>query len=492
MDVSSSLIHEEVGSRPRSRLAEWCLPFLLLLGHAVLPQLFAARGETISLAFLMLIPLLAALTCVKRARECGTRRWMIFAAGLTLWSCGMLSNLLVRLTLGHTNDESSLSLLCFVLYGVPLIFVTASPADESWPVRLVDAALALSLGLLFFAYIFNVATMAGTNSEGLASLLLILDLENLFIALFALARFCASRRAAEREIFGALTVFAFLYMGAAGFINHTQESAEYGGLADLVIDLPFVGLMLIIAHIRQLPGRNAEVPVRLERIVHALSPLMLPAMLLAVASALLRRHSDWAVAGFAMATLVYGLRNVLAHLRNLEERDRLENLAQIDALTGLPNRRLFDETLQREWARARRMNYGLALLMIDIDHFKLLNDTLGHPEGDRRLREVARALAGCATRASDLVARYGGEEFVAILPASDAAQAGRLAEIMRTAVFNLDLPSPSPSGRVTVSIGASWTATPEPEGWTQLLGNADIALYEAKSGGRNTIRLKDA
>ncbi|WP_163579159.1 GGDEF domain-containing protein, partial [Klebsiella pneumoniae] len=91
-------------------------------------------------------------------------------------------------------------------------------------------------------------------------------------------------------------------------------------------------------------------------------------------------------------------------------------------------RRQFDETLQREWNRARRADGELALLLIDIDHFKLLNDSYGHPVGDARLRDVAATVAACAARAGDLVARYGGEEFAVILPASGAEAATELAE----------------------------------------------------------------
>jgi diguanylate cyclase (GGDEF)-like protein len=235
-----------------------------------------------------------------------------------------------------------------------------------------------------------------------------------------------------------------------------------------------------------------DVPLRRERLVQAASPLMLPATVLAVSAGLMARHPVWTMVGFAMATLVYGLRNILVHLANLEERDRLERLSQIDGLTGLPNRRSFDQRLQEEWARACRNGGTLAVLMIDIDHFKLLNDGLGHQEGDARLRDVARALAGCARRASDMVARYGGEEFVAILPATDAEQAMQLAEIMRGRVEDLALPSPAPAGRVTISIGVSCTGQPHEEGSEILLSRADAALYEAKRGGRNAVHIMAA
>jgi diguanylate cyclase (GGDEF)-like protein len=211
--------------------------------------------------------------------------------------------------------------------------------------------------------------------------------------------------------------------------------------------------------------------------------------MLALASALLRLHPVWAVMGFAAATMIYGLRNVLTHLRNLDERDRLERLSQVDELTDLPNRRCFDQTLRREWMRGLRPGNGIAILMIDIDHFKQLNDALGHPEGDIMLRQVANALAGCARRATDLVARYGGEEFVAILSCTDASQANQFAEIMRSSVYELNLPSPVPTGRITISIGVGYLDRIDAYGAERLLAAADEALYEAKRGGRNTVRV---
>ena len=469
----------------------WIAAGLVLATHGLVLHLVPRHSSVISLVFLVLVPVLSAGACARRGIGGGAQGWWLLALALVLWAAGMAANLLLSLAVGNSSGETSMSMLFFVLYGVPIIFATASPRNEAWPVRLVDAVLALALGLLFFVHTFAFSTMAGASQTGEASLRLMFDIENLFIAVFALVRCASSRARAERDAFKALSIFAVLYLACAAYMNHMQFNTDYGGPVDLVIDGPFLVLMVLALA----PPRSAEdadhVPRKRERLVQAASPLMLPAMLLAVSAALLTAHPDWAVAGFAMATLVYGLRNVLAHLRNLDERDRLEQLAQIDGLTGLPNRRCFDETLKSEWSRARRAGTGIALLMIDIDHFKQLNDTFGHPEGDRRLRDVAKALSACATRASDLVARYGGEEFVAILPCVDTAQAGHLADIMRLAVHGLDLPSPAPAGRVTVSIGVTWMRPHAEIGADQLIAAADKALYEAKRDGRNSVRIHE-
>ncbi|KAG1217640.1 hypothetical protein G6F35_008983 [Rhizopus arrhizus] len=172
------------------------------------------------------------------------------------------------------------------------------------------------------------------------------------------------------------------------------------------------------------------------------------------------------------------------------QRDELETLARRDALTGLGNRRSFDESLGAAHRRARRQGLGLAVLMIDIDHFKRLNDTYGHPEGDRRLRAVAAILDGCLQRGDDLLARYGGEEFIAALPSAEAMHALELGERLRAAVESAALPAAD--GQVTISVGVAWQAAGDEREPSDLVAHADQALYRAKRDGRNCVHLAPA
>jgi diguanylate cyclase (GGDEF)-like protein len=173
------------------------------------------------------------------------------------------------------------------------------------------------------------------------------------------------------------------------------------------------------------------------------------------------------------------------------ENRTLATLSTLDGLTGLPNRRHFDETFEREWSRAARTGTGLAIVMVDVDHFKKLNDLLGHPEGDRSLRDLAQVLATGATRAGDLVARYGGEEFVLLLPGTASEGAARLAEELRGRVQALALPNPgSPLGVVTASFGVAAAAPKEGSAPARLVASADEALYDAKASGRNRVALR--
>jgi diguanylate cyclase (GGDEF)-like protein len=168
------------------------------------------------------------------------------------------------------------------------------------------------------------------------------------------------------------------------------------------------------------------------------------------------------------------------------------NLAMVDGLTGIANRRQFDDTMDRELRRAMRDGSMLSLLMIDVDHFKTYNDLYGHMMGDACLRQIAAAAQGVLHRTSDLFARYGGEEFVAVLPNTDSRGAQLVAELIRSAVERCCLPhTGNRQGVVTVSIGcATQTVTPDSVG-NPLLQAADEALYEAKSAGRNRIQVAE-
>jgi diguanylate cyclase (GGDEF)-like protein len=169
---------------------------------------------------------------------------------------------------------------------------------------------------------------------------------------------------------------------------------------------------------------------------------------------------------------------------------RLERLSREDPLTGLANRRQFDRTLELEWRRSERHKLPLALALVDLDHFKAYNDGLGHPQGDRCIREVARLLRAGAQRANDLVGRYGGEEFLLLLPGTDAAQAARVVEGVRAELARRAIPHPAaPGGVVTFSAGVASCVPVAGEKSLQLVARADAALYRAKSDGRDRVVL---
>lgn len=164
-------------------------------------------------------------------------------------------------------------------------------------------------------------------------------------------------------------------------------------------------------------------------------------------------------------------------------------LARFDQLTGLANRRHFDETLAGEWQRALRQGGDVALIIFDVDQFKRYNDHFGHPGGDACLRRLAAAARELVHRPSDLVVRMGGEEFAVLLPSTPAAGANAIAEMLRQAVENLRLPHAPDATHAVVTISAGVASLRPDSGlhFDELVKAADAALYEAKDAGRNRV-----
>ncbi len=196
---------------------------------------------------------------------------------------------------------------------------------------------------------------------------------------------------------------------------------------------------------------------------------------------------DYITKPFVIPIVKARIRN---HIRLKQQADLLESLSLLDALTGIPNRRRFDEALVSELKRAIRDASPLSLLMIDIDNFKQYNDHYGHGAGDVCLQMVAAELSKGVVRPGDLVARYGGEEFVVILPETDQVSAVQIAERLRDRIENLGLPHAYSEVEpvVTISAGvASQARIPENCVPQTLSDAADKALYMAKEGGRNRV-----
>lgn len=219
-------------------------------------------------------------------------------------------------------------------------------------------------------------------------------------------------------------------------------------------------------------------------------------------------HHDWALFGqyFGMANLVgLGVCYVLerrdrvmflqGRLLELEKHQlnvlsqRLDQLSREDALTGLANRRHFNEVLQREWDRARREQTAMSLVFVDVDHFKPFNDTHGHLDGDRALAAIGAALRQTIRRSGDLAARYGGEEFVLLLPNTTADGAREVARQVLAAVDQLNIPhrASTVAPHVTASIGVATMVPQQDRTPSHLIAGADTAVYTAKAAGRHRI-----
>jgi diguanylate cyclase (GGDEF)-like protein len=175
------------------------------------------------------------------------------------------------------------------------------------------------------------------------------------------------------------------------------------------------------------------------------------------------------------------------HILLKQHADRLRELALTDTLTGVANRRSFDERLRSEWRRCQRSRSPIALVMIDVDHFKLYNDTYGHQAGDQCLQQICTAMKSSLRRPGDLLARYGGEEFACLLPETPLGQAMRKAEELGDAVQRLAIPHEKSAAAnvVTISLGVAALVPGMDSHARDLVKLADQMLYQAKHAGRN-------
>ena len=228
----------------------------------------------------------------------------------------------------------------------------------------------------------------------------------------------------------------------------------------------------------------------------AVNPLDVP---LAGAREVLIRHRDGALRAMdltvtpmlAEETLFVGLLHDISHHKRSET--ALQQAALVDSLTQIANRRRFDSFLEQEWHRAIRSGQPLSLVVLDVDHFKLYNDTLGHAAGDLCLQKVAAALQSRALRTTDLAARYGGEEFVLLFAETSLAAATVLGESIRALVESLQLPHPrSPTSPwLTASIGVATMVPTQFDRIEQFFVAADRMMYAAKEAGRNRVMAID-
>jgi diguanylate cyclase (GGDEF)-like protein len=184
---------------------------------------------------------------------------------------------------------------------------------------------------------------------------------------------------------------------------------------------------------------------------------------------------------------------VLKRTAELEQaNENLKALSEIDPLTGIANRRLYELTLTKNIASAKRTLHSVSLIIIDIDHFKPFNDNYGHDKGDVTLRKVAQVIANSTARTTDLVARYGGEEFVVVMPVTDKDGAYHLASLIRNYVEaqGIEHRFSDTANIITVSIGVASLSGPTLNS-NDLFKQADAALYQAKKNGRNQVILYD-
>jgi diguanylate cyclase (GGDEF)-like protein len=479
------------------------LPFVFLSLQFIVMAFFGP-SVTGPAAYILMVsaPLFAAMATFWRGRSHTTSvryGWYALSLALTIWTVGAFGNLWQEMVLHRQNEMYRASMLAFNLAVVPTTYLLASDwrLHGRQLLRVVDALVALALGCVYFQYTWHMINdHSGPAEAGVAYLVWLLDLQNLSLAAAALVRWYVAEDREERDLFRALSVYMSVYciivfINDHYFAGNPAFGPEYGTLVTL-------GFAVLCGFALAAPSPK---PVRianstLVRMVRSGSPILLALALLTASLFLVRVDYLWGCVGILIAVLGIGVRTTLMQVLQIEHREALrrkasalQTIAWTDALTGVPNRHFFTEALARA-CRAERRPGQQAILMIDIDHFKLLNDRYGHPVGDGCLREVARALQRALMRSDDVLARYGGEEFIVLLRDSPAAAAQAMAERLRTAVQNLRIDNAgSPERVVTVSIGVASAELTNDAAAARMVEDADRALYEAKCAGRNQVKL---
>lgn len=479
------------------------LACLFVLLHASTIVLLPASAMQASYVFLVTAPLVAWLAALQRSARDGwrhSRGWLLIAAAMALWTLGMVASLRQDLFLDNANSAPGDSTLLFILYGVPIVLAVSSSdveGESAW-VQVIDAAMAITLGCLFYVHTFSLLTLEGASTaQQTLAVAAMYDTENVFLLLAAAIRLLASDRRGEHHFYRTVTVFTGLYAVISFYYNHfvaLGDHPEFGSLRDPLIDVPFLVFVVTAwRHADALPARQRPSPA-LVRLVRSASPLLMAIALLAVSVIVLKERFYLGVAGIVTAVIGYGARTTLVQLKHIateedlrQQSDALAAMAHTDSLTGLANRRVLDHALEQEWCRPGMARHTVALLMIDIDYFKQLNDTAGHPAGDACLRQVGAALRTASGRSGDVLVRYGGEEFALLMPDSSLHAGLLVAERLRASVQALAIDNgASPHGVVTVSIGVA-SAMGGEQTPDALLARADAALYEAKRRGRNQV-----
>lgn len=420
-------------------------------------------------------------------------RWALVAVALGFVNISNILDLIQAIS-GHYNLVPGASLFCDAVYVVVLVLSCATTFRRRTLriTTVIDALMGTVFVSLFFVQIFSVVSLQGSdNAKDVIFIIRMFDVIGVYITLIAGVRLLGSESITRRHFFFVLCAFLLTSTLVAAVRNRLEFA--YGNRYLELLLLPsfwVLGLLCLKPPPTWIAGHHPQ-----QTIVHAsesVSPLFLGLGLLGVSISIWAAHPVLGALGVCAAVVGYGIRNVVTQSAQMAtERSlislqgELQSLVVTDALTGIANRRAFDESFKRELSAAERDQYSVSLLMIDIDLFKEYNDLYGHAKGDECLRTVARLLAGALRRPSDFIGRYGGEEFVVLLPRTPIEGAYTVARRMNKSIADADLPhEKGMEKRVTVSIGVATMRGAEVS--TQdFVRQADVNLYRAKAEGRN-------
>lgn len=472
------------------------------------PHATLASNVLIGIAFLA-----TALACAHRAHsEAGQVRklWGLLAAAFLLSLIGQIMSTADAVLPSAHHKTAFTADFFFLIYGIPVIFAISTPNEEVglksffW-LDLIQAAVA---ALLCYLQIFsNIAPFGHPEAISSIDLMKLYNTENFILAGAVTIRLFARPTKARKYFYVNLAIYLWTYAVAASILGYLELAKDWPeGLQDVAWALPCMVLLSFLTFRPIDPSDRGAFEDRqrsLSLVIDNLSPVLFTVAIVIMGATIVPEHRFVGFTSIGIAVALYGLRSAMLQGKYVEvQRDlsksslallnaveQLREQSIRDGLTGVYNRRYFDERLLTEWKTSIRTHCSLSLLLIDIDRFKDLNDRYGHLEGDDCLKKIAQQIESQVRRSSDLVARYGGEEFAAILPCTDRDGALQIAEAIRHAVANLHAGNTERkiAAAVTVSIGVCSQQANMTNSAEAMLSTADRALYRAKRGGRNRV-----
>jgi diguanylate cyclase (GGDEF)-like protein len=462
--------------------------------------------NALALALGAMAALLASMRSANGKEDTARTKWLLAAYAFLLLMIGYFISS-YRLSIAHiTLNSASQQDLIFFLGGIPLLFAISMPCeDREGPVfTWIDAAevvLAVSLAcMVIFPSSFLFA--AGSPTLSRANLAYAFDMENLLLVGVVTLRLIANPSAREKRFYLCVGSFLWPYALLTALMNHLLvplKQVQPGSMIFVGMQAPFLLFVLSTTYLKEHGTGETDKrgPNAVDLCIGFGSPVFFTLAIVLLGAAILKGHLVAGAVSISAGVLLYGLRATILQMRYVETQkqlqglmEKLEEVSKLDPLTGIPNRRSFDNSLMLAWNMARRSTQPLAMLMIDVDLFKDYNDAYGHQKGDECLVAVASTLRGHLQRSADLVARYGGEEFAVILPFTDLDGAQFVAQSLRQAIYQNSVPHvASPVGVLTISIGVASLSPVAGDRSDQLVAAADKALYRAKSNGRNRVEL---
>jgi diguanylate cyclase (GGDEF)-like protein len=471
----------------------------------------AALASNVLIVLEFLFAAAGCLQCASRQNAETRALWILTASGLLLSIAGQIGSTYDSLMNIQPTTATPADFF-FLIYGIPVLLAISFTNDEA-DLRVLlwlDGAQAIVAAVLIYFQLFSILPSTGhATAISTTSLMYVYNAENLTLAGAVTLRLFGNPAPAKRRFYIALSIYLWSYAVVALIVGYFElERNIASGLQDVFWGLPC--LLLLAALSSWPPGVSAANETKKDSnrsialLLDNLSPVLFTLVIITMGARIAPAYPRIGFASITIAVALYGLRAALLQSKYLRSQhdlarsglalvdaiDRLRDLSIRDGLTGIYNRRHFDEVLLSEWKRSIRTEKPLSLLLIDVDCFKKLNDRYGHPEGDECLKKIAEQLLKILRRSSDTLARYGGEEFAAILPETNMESAQLIADAMRMSVEDLKIANEgSEAARVvTVSIGVCSENATLCRSTEELLNAADAALYRAKSHGRNCIQ----